>query len=189
MKRNSSGPWVRSVASMTASIAATPMPLSEPRVVPVAVMYSPCRCGTIASVPKSNGTSLFLLLHHVEVRLQDRHLRRLLTRASRLADDDIAGGVHRVVEAQSGSGRDHVLPHPRLVLRRARDGEDRVELRPYGGWLQARNKRHAISSGRSVDADRAARCIVSSAVSASVSGREPSATPVPYFTSRMSTEG
>ena len=33
---SSSGPWARSVASRTASIAATPIPLSDPRVVPVA---------------------------------------------------------------------------------------------------------------------------------------------------------
>ena len=59
VNNSSSGPWGKAVSSITASIAATPTPLSEPRVVPAAVRYSPCICGTMASVAKSNATSAF----------------------------------------------------------------------------------------------------------------------------------
>ena len=56
---SSSGPCGNAVSPITASIAATPMPLSDPRVVPAAVRYSPCISGTMASVAKSNATSAF----------------------------------------------------------------------------------------------------------------------------------
>ena len=59
---NSSGPWIRSVASMIASMVATPIPLSEPRVVPDAVRYSPSRRGLIVSWVKSWSTSEFFSL-------------------------------------------------------------------------------------------------------------------------------
>ena len=48
-----------SSASRMASIAATPIPLSEPSVVPSAVRYSPSITGRIASLSKSNSVPLF----------------------------------------------------------------------------------------------------------------------------------
>ena len=83
-----------------------------------------------------------LLLHHVEVRLQDRHVRALVPSSARFPDDDITGGVDRVGQTEARGDRDHMLPHPLLVLRGARDGEDGVELRPDGGRFQARNEGH-----------------------------------------------
>ena len=56
---SSSGPCGNAVSPITASMAATPMPLSDPSVVPVAVRYSPCTCGTMASAAKSNAMSAF----------------------------------------------------------------------------------------------------------------------------------
>ena len=53
VNRNSSGPWERSLASITASAAATPMPLSAPSVVPSAWTQSPSSTGVIGSFSKS----------------------------------------------------------------------------------------------------------------------------------------
>ncbi len=53
VKSSSRGPCATSSASISASMAATPIPLSAPSVVPCAVSHSPSRSGRIGSFEKS----------------------------------------------------------------------------------------------------------------------------------------
>ena len=71
-----------------------------------------------------------LLLHHVQVRLQDGDRGGLAPGGGRLAHHDVAGAVHRVAAAGAGRGVDDVPAHPLLVLRGARNGQDGVEVAP-----------------------------------------------------------
>ena len=77
-----------------------------------------------------------LLLHHVEVRLQDGDRRLFVPGGGRLAHHNVAGGVDRMVATGAGRGGEHVLPHPLLVLRGPRDGQDGVEVAPDRSRLE-----------------------------------------------------
>ena len=59
VKTNSRGPWAMSSLSITASAAETPMPLSEPSVVPSAFSQSPSRTMWMGSVSKLCGVPSF----------------------------------------------------------------------------------------------------------------------------------
>ena len=57
--RATNGPCFRVLSSMMAMIAATPIPLSEPKVVPLALTHSPSMYVLIGSFSKSCSVSLF----------------------------------------------------------------------------------------------------------------------------------
>ena len=100
VKRNSSGPCATSSLSITASAAATPTPLSAPRVVPSAFSQSPSRTSPDRIGVEVVGRAFVLLADHVEVALQGGQDGALAAGAGGLADHDVADGVLDGFEAK-----------------------------------------------------------------------------------------
>jgi hypothetical protein len=84
-----------------------------------------------------------LLLHHVEMGLQDRDRRVLAARRARFAHDDVARGVGVELEPARPGQSDDVVADPLLSLGRSRDLEDAVEVGPQALRLDLGNERHA----------------------------------------------
>ena len=83
-----------------------------------------------------------LLLHHVEMRLQDGDRSVAVAGSRGLADDDVAGAVDDSAATGAFGGADHVRAHAPLVLGGARDGEDGVEVRPEGRRVERGDEGH-----------------------------------------------
>ena len=88
-----------------------------------------------------------LLLHHVEVGLEDGDAGALVASRGRLAHDEVAGRVRVVGEAEAVGRRHDVAAHAPLVLRRAGNGENGVEVPPQGGRLQVADEGHGLFLG------------------------------------------
>jgi hypothetical protein len=77
-----------------------------------------------------------LLRHHVQVGLQDDAGARLQAGGRRLAHDHVAGGVDDGLEPEAAAEVGHEGRRPLLVVRRAGDLGQVVEVPPNGGRLQ-----------------------------------------------------
>ena len=86
-----------------------------------------------------------LLLHHVEVRLEDGDVGALVARRGRLAHDKVAGRVRVMGEPEAVGRRHDVIAHPAFILRRAGNRENGVEVPPQRGRLQVADEGHGVS--------------------------------------------
>ena len=77
------------------------------------------------------------LADHVQMSLQDENRRRLTTRASRDAHDDVLRRILPKLESAPGSPGLDVLDHQLLVTRRSRDSGQGLELVPQSARLEA----------------------------------------------------
>ena len=120
VKRSSSGPWTASFESMSESAAASPMPLSEPSVVPFALSHSPWNSSWIGSFEKSCATSEFFSPTMSMCPWSTIVGRVLLAGGRRDPDHDVSGRVLLDLEV--------------LALSRTRRGTRRASPRCPEQW-------------------------------------------------------
>ena len=134
---NSSGPCGSDELSARAIIAATPIPLSAPSVVPSAVSQSPSRTQLDPALGRIVGAVRPALTHHVQVSLEDDGRSRLAPGARRYAHDQVAGRVLPRGRTRWRPPRSDVLDDRLLVERRTRNPGQRLEVSPARLGLEA----------------------------------------------------